>query len=83
MGIRRLFTEHPASVGESYLQHMCAAMGFSARMLCGALACFIHALFPFTFQHTGSDCISDLHERMSARRRGSLAASMARARAAR
>jgi hypothetical protein len=69
MGIRRLFTEHPASVGETYLQHLCSASGFAIRMLFGAVACFLHALLPFAFQHTGSDCITELHERMVAKRR--------------
>lgn len=69
MGIRRLFTEHPASVGETYLQHLCAATGFSVRMFGGAIACFIHALLPFTFQHTGSDSITCLYDRMVTNRR--------------
>ena len=69
MGIRRHFTEHPASVGETYFQHLCAASGFALRMLGGAIACFMHALLPFTFKHTGSDCISTLHERMVLKRR--------------
>jgi hypothetical protein len=69
MGIRRLFTEHPASVGETYLQHLCSASGFAFRMLIGAVACFLHALLPFAFQHTGSDCIETLHERMIVKRR--------------
>jgi hypothetical protein len=69
MGIRRLFTEHPASVGESYFEHLWAASGFAARMFVGAIACFLHALFPFAFLHTGSDCINTLHERMVTNRR--------------
>jgi len=69
MGMRRLFTEHPASVGETYFQHLCAASGFAIRMLFGACACFLHALLPFAFQHTGSDCIESLHDRMITNRR--------------
>jgi hypothetical protein len=64
MGLRRLFTEHPASVGETYLEHLCVAIGFAARMILGGVACFVHALFPFLFQHTGSECIEQLHDRM-------------------
>jgi hypothetical protein len=69
MGLRRLFTQHPASVGESYFQHLCAASGFAGRMFIGAIACFLHALFPFAFEYTGSNCISSLHEQMIAKRR--------------
>ena len=64
MGLRRLFTEHPASVGETYLEHLCAATGFAARMMLGGVACFFHALFPFAFRRTGSACIEQLHDRM-------------------
>ena len=69
MGMRRLFTEHPASVGETYFQHLYAASGFAIRMLFGAFACFLHALLPFAFQRTGSDCIESLHDRMITNRR--------------
>ena len=72
MNLRRLFTEHPESVGETYLQHLCAASWFAARMFTGAIACFVHALLPFTFRHTGSECISELHERMVVNRNRSV-----------
>jgi hypothetical protein len=63
------FTEHPASVGESYWQHLVTASGFSARMIAGGCACFVHAVFPFLFVKTGSGAIQDLHRRMSTHRR--------------
>ena len=64
MGLRRLFTDHPASVGETYLEHLCVATGFATRMILGGIACFLHALFPFAFRRTGSECIEQLHDRM-------------------
>jgi len=64
MRLRRLFTEHPDSVGETYLQHATVATGFGVRMLFGGMACLLHAIFPFAFRRTGSDCITDLHDRM-------------------
>jgi hypothetical protein len=69
MSVSSLFTGHPASVGESYLQHMRMAMSFSVRMMLSGAACFIHALFPFLFVSTGSRCIQQLHESMVLRRR--------------
>jgi hypothetical protein len=66
--LRKLFTAHPASVGESYLEHMGQALGFATRMLAGSLACFVHALFPFLCVKTGSKCITELHDRMVANR---------------
>lgn len=65
----RLFTEHPASVGESYLTHLVAASGFGLRMLAGGCACLIHGLLPFLFTTTGSRTVAALHERMVTHRR--------------
>lgn len=64
MSLIRKFTEHPASVGESYGEHFGQAMRFSGRMLIGAFCCAVHAVFPFLFEKTGSTCITDLHDRM-------------------
>jgi hypothetical protein len=58
------FNQHPAAVGETYLEHMGTAFGFSGRMLLGGLACFVHGLLPFLFTRTGSGTIALLHERM-------------------
>jgi hypothetical protein len=63
------FTEHPASVGESYWQHLRRAIGFGARMVGGGCACLVHAFLPFLFVRTGSTCIQELHERMVLQRR--------------
>lgn len=60
----RRFTAHPASVNESYLQHMGMAFGFGGRMLLGSLACFVHGLFPWLCLTRGSDTIRALHHRM-------------------
>jgi hypothetical protein len=72
MSLGGLFTEHPASVGESYLQHLRTAFGFALRMWIGGAACFVHALFPFLCMRTGSDCIAELNERMVRNRRRAL-----------
>lgn len=48
------FTAHPASVGETYLQHLRFALRFGARMMAGGLAAVIHAVFPFCFVTTAS-----------------------------
>ena len=65
----RLFTEHPASVGESYGEHLAMASGFGVRMILGGFACLIHGLLPFLFVRTGSLQIATLHERMVRNRR--------------
>lgn len=48
------FTEHPASVGETYLQHMRFAFRFGRRMLAGGAAAVIHSVFPFLCVTTAS-----------------------------
>lgn len=67
--LKRLFTAHPASVGESYLQHLGVAVSFGLRMLAGGLACLVHGLFPFLFVTTGSSTVRHLHRRMVTHRR--------------
>ena len=62
--IRKAFTEHPASVGETYFQHLRQATGFGARMVLGGFACMLHGLLPFLFVRTGSNQIQTLHGRM-------------------
>ena len=62
--IKRAFNEHPASVGESYWEHLGCASAFSAKMFVGSIACFLHGLFPFLFVKTGSKCINELHHTM-------------------
>ncbi len=67
--LHRAFTEHPASVGESYAQHCAQAYGFGWRMVLGGLACMVHAVFPALFVCTGSQTILKLHDRMLVNRK--------------
>ncbi len=67
--IKRLFTEHPASVDETYIEHFFVASSFSLRMFVASLACLVHAVLPFAFVKTGSETIETLYGRMVANRR--------------
>lgn len=60
----KLFTEHPASVGETYLGHCRRALGFGVSIVVAGVACIVHAFFPFAFVQTGSNAIRRLHDRM-------------------
>ena len=64
MSLMNKFTEHPATVGETYGQHFVSAMGFSLTMLRAAFCCAVHAILPWAFEKTGSVCITELHSRM-------------------
>lgn len=69
MAIRQLFNEHPASVGETYWQHLLRASWFAGRMSIAAAACFVHALLPFLFVRTGSRTVALLYDAMVVNRR--------------
>ena len=57
-------TKHLDEVDETYLQHLTRAVGFAVAMLVGSVACLVHALLPFLFVKTGSDCIRRLNKLM-------------------
>lgn len=69
MSIKSLFTEHPATVGETYTQHLGHALGFGWRMVFAGIACMIHALIPALFVRTGSETVTTLHDRMVVNRK--------------
>ncbi len=66
--IQRVFLSHPASVEETYLQHMWFALRFSGRLAAAAGAALVHAVVPCLFEKTASRIIEDLHYRMHNRR---------------
>ncbi len=70
--LSRLFTAHPASVGETYFGHLVQATSFGFRMLIAGIACILHGLFPFLCASTGSDAMKELNAEMSARRERAL-----------
>jgi len=65
----KLLTAHLDEVGETYFQHFGHAMHFAAVMVVGAVACCVHAIFPFLLQNTGSQCIETLYDRMVVNRK--------------
>lgn len=71
---RRLFLDHPASVGESYAEHFGVAASFGAAMVAGGLGALIHAALPFAFPTTASRTIERLHARLVAKRAAKRAA---------
>ncbi len=48
------FTAHPATVGETYGQHLRFAFRFGAKMTAGGLAALVHSILPFCFVTTAS-----------------------------
>lgn len=66
MGVIRHFTEHPASVGETYGEHFRVATGFARDLLGAAVLCAVHAVVPSLCTHSASSRIDELHIRMHA-----------------
>jgi hypothetical protein len=62
--MHKLFSSHPASVGETYAEHWTSALGFGLRLIWAGLACCLHGFFPFLCVSTGSRTVAKLHEGM-------------------
>ena len=65
--LARLFLDHPASVDESYLQHMGFALRFAGLLALAAGAALLHALVPALCERTASGIIRRLHARIENR----------------
>lgn len=65
--IQKLFLDHPASVDESYFQHMRFAASFGFWLFVAAGAALIHALIPAACETTASRILTRLHNRMAVR----------------
>ena len=72
----RHFTEHPASVGETYFEHLKFASRTGAMMLAGGCACIVHGLMPFLCTTTGSRTIRTLAARLGGAQRRQAAAEL-------
>jgi Family of unknown function (DUF6356) len=67
MGLKRLFTEHPDAVGESYVEHMGVALSFAGPLALAAGAALVHAFLPFLCVTTSSATVKRLYARMTNR----------------
>jgi hypothetical protein len=67
MGLKRLFTDHPAMVGETYPEHMRVALSFAGPLTKAAGAALVHAFLPFLCTTTASDTVKGLYNRMTKR----------------
>lgn len=63
----RLFIAHPATVNETYFEHMRFALGFAFWLLVAAGAALIHAILPALCETTASSILRRLTDRMNAR----------------
>lgn len=68
MNVSKLFTDHPASVNETYFGHMAFAAWFASRLFMAGGAALVHAVLPFLFETTASTIVRELYERTSKRK---------------
>ena len=61
--LSQIFTSHPASVNESYFEHMRFAGGFALRLFGAGAAALVHAVIPCLFEKTTSNLIREMHDR--------------------
>ncbi|MGY3437830.1 MULTISPECIES: DUF6356 family protein [unclassified Marinovum] len=61
------FTAHPASVNESYFQHMRFALRFSGLLFFAAGAALVHAVLPALCEKTASRAVIRLHDMVTRR----------------
>jgi len=71
MAIHHAFTDHPASVGETWGQHARIALAIAGTLAMAAMAAAVHAMVPALFTRTASRAIDRLHARIHQRADGS------------
>ena len=65
--LRRLFLDHPASVDESYTEHLLFAGRMGLTLLGAGLAAIAHGLLPSAFKSTASTTVLSLAARLDNR----------------
>ena len=64
---QRIFVDHPKSVAQTYIQHMCVAGWFFSRLLAASCAALIHAMIPCLFEKTAGRMIEEMYARITPR----------------
>lgn len=67
--MKNIFKNHPNAVGETYFEHFFKAFSFGMTLIILGFKAFIHAIFPFCFEHGVSDEISRLNNLLQKRKK--------------
>lgn len=70
MTLKHHFTDHPASVDETYFEHFKVAARFARCLALAAGAAAVHAVVPSMCTKTASEHICQLHDEMTSGHRG-------------
>ncbi len=68
--VGRLFTEHPSSLGMSWLSHGVGALKIGGELIGAGLACLVHAVVPGWFTQTAGKTVTRIHSHMVSRKAG-------------
>jgi len=60
----RASKHHLAQIGESYFEHLGAALGFSFALAKASIACGVHALIPGLCTSTASRSVAELQAKL-------------------
>lgn len=62
--MNKIFMQHPATVDETYFEHMRFAGWFAMTLFGAGCAALIHSIIPCLFEKTAGNLINQMHERM-------------------
>ena len=65
--LSRVFIDHPASVEETYFEHLRFAGWFAARLFAAGGAALVHAVIPCLFEKTAGNLIREMYSRINNR----------------
>ena len=65
--IKKLFTDHPEDVGETYLSHQKFGVLTGLKLQLLTIAILIHSIFPFLFVTTAGDGLRKICKEMDER----------------
>lgn len=65
--MKKLFTQHPESIGETYFEHFKFAFKSGCLLTFAGIACIIHSIFPFLFITTASTTMANISKEITER----------------
>jgi hypothetical protein len=68
--VRRLFLDHPRSLGMSWAGHGIGAVKIGAELVGAGVACIVHAVVPAWFTQTAGKTVERMHDHMVKRKAG-------------
>ena len=68
--IDRLFTEHPRSLGMTWVGHGAGAVRIGAELIGAGCACIVHAAVPGWFTQTAGKTVTRIYDHMAKRKAG-------------